>query len=168
MAEYRLFTTWRIEASIGDVYQAIRDSGKWPQWWHNVERVIDLEAGDASGVGRLQRYTWKGVLPYRLRFDLRVTRVDPQVALEGLASGELEGIGRWGFARHDTVTTVRHEWLVRTTRHWMNRVAPIARPVFEWNHRVVMAQGARGLARLLDARLLDQPTRTGRAGMRGG
>ena len=36
----------------------------------------------------------------------------------------------------------------------MNRLAPVARPVFAWNHGVVMRQGAEGLARLLDARLL--------------
>ena len=47
-----------------------------------------------------------------------------------------------------------YEWNVRTARAWMNRLAPVARPVFAWNHDVVMRQGADGLARLLDARLL--------------
>lgn len=155
MADYRLFTTWRIEAPIADVYEAVRDSARWPSWWPAVERVVDLEPGAASGIGRVQRYTWKGVLPYRLSFDLRVTRIEPHEALEGVASGELEGVGRWRFSAENPLTTVRHEWCVRTTRGWMNRVAPVARPLFEWNHAVVMRRGAQGLAQRLDARLVS-------------
>ena len=36
----------------------------------------------------------------------------------------------------------------------MNRLAPVARPLFAWNHDVVMRRGAEGLARLLGAQLL--------------
>ncbi|MCL4182584.1 MAG: SRPBCC family protein [Burkholderiaceae bacterium] len=163
MAEYRLCTTWRIEAPIEDVYLTIRDAGQWPCWWHGVERVLELEPGDASGVGRLQHYTWKGVLPYRLSFHLRVTRVEPQQILEGTASGELEGRGCWRFACEHPVTVVRHEWHVRTTRRWMNLLAPAARPLFEWNHAAVMQRGARGLARVLGARLLSEQRGCGEA-----
>ncbi len=47
-----------------------------------------------------------------------------------------------------------YEWNVRTTRPWMNLVAPVARPVFRWNHNAVMHSGGQGLADLLGARLL--------------
>ena len=47
-----------------------------------------------------------------------------------------------------------YEWDVGTKRRWMNLLAPIARPIFAWNHDYVMRNGAQGLARLLDARLL--------------
>jgi hypothetical protein len=36
----------------------------------------------------------------------------------------------------------------------MNAFAPIARPIFRWNHNVVMRQGGECLADLLGARLL--------------
>jgi hypothetical protein len=36
----------------------------------------------------------------------------------------------------------------------MNLVAPVARPLFRWNHNAVMHQGGQGLADLLGARLL--------------
>jgi hypothetical protein len=36
----------------------------------------------------------------------------------------------------------------------MNRLAPLARPVFGWNHDVVMRWGGEGLARRLGGRLL--------------
>jgi hypothetical protein len=74
--------------------------------------------------------------------------------LEGQASGELEGMGRWRLYTAAETTAVLYEWEVRTTRPWMNRLAPLARPAFAWNHDVVMRQGAEGLARLLGARLV--------------
>jgi len=43
---------------------------------------------------------------------------------------------------------------VRTTRRWMNLAAPLARGLFAANHHALMRQGAEGLARRLDARLL--------------
>jgi hypothetical protein len=43
---------------------------------------------------------------------------------------------------------------VRTTKRWMNLAAPLARPVFRWNHDWVMRNGAEGIAELLGCRLL--------------
>lgn len=44
---------------------------------------------------------------------------------------------------------MRYEWDVRTTQWWMNALAPLARPVFAWNHDYVMRQGGEGLRRRL-------------------
>lgn len=84
----------------------------------------------------------------------RVTRLERPWLLEGDAVGELSGVGRWRLYEGHGGTAAVYEWNVRTSRAWMNRLAPIARPVFAWNHDVVMRQGADGLARLLDAPLL--------------
>ena len=54
------------------------------------------------------------------------------------------------------MTTVRYAWAVRTTRPWMNLLAPIMRPAFAWNHDYVMANGATGLAKLLGAELISK------------
>lgn len=86
--------------------------------------------------------------------ESRVTRLERPWLLEGDAVGELSGVGRWRLYEGHGGTAAVYEWNVRTSRAWMNRLAPIARPVFAWNHDVVMRQGADGLARLLDAPLL--------------
>lgn len=149
MAEYRLSSCWRIAAPLDEVYRTIRDSGDWPDWWPSVERVVDLEKGDDSGVGRVQCHVWKGPLPYRLAFELKVMRIEPLCALEAAVHGEVEGTGAWTFSTDGAFTNVRHDWQVRTTRRWMNALAPFARPLFEWNHAAVMRLGERSLARRL-------------------
>src|SRR5262249_13571896 len=115
-SEYQLSTIWRLEAPLQAVWTAIHDSSHWPDWWKSVEQVSELEAGTTDGIGSLQRYTWKGRLPYRVVFDIRVTRIEPLVALEGIASGDLEGIGIWRFTSDQNITIVRYEWRVRTRR----------------------------------------------------
>ena len=153
MTSYRFLTTWCVDAPIGPVWEAIHDSERWPTWWKGVERVVELEPGDEDGRGSLSRYTWRSRLPYTLEFDMRVTRVEPPHLLEGVAVGELAGEGRWRLFEGQG-TAVTYEWVVRTTRPWMNALAPLARPLFAWNHDVVMRHGGEGLARLLGARLL--------------
>jgi hypothetical protein len=49
---------------------------------------------------------------------------------------------------------VLYEWNVATTKAWMNAMAPLLRPVFEWNHNWVMRNGGVGVAELLGCRLL--------------
>jgi Polyketide cyclase / dehydrase and lipid transport len=155
MAEFRFVTAWRIEAPLSRVCDAVSDCRHWPHWWKGVEKVEELDLGDPDGIGSLRRFTWRGRLPFRLTFDMRVTRIVPLTTLEGRASGEVEGVGRWHFSSEGTITHVRYEWQVRTNRLWINVVAPLARPLFKWNHNQVMRQGAEGMARLLNARLVS-------------
>lgn len=151
---YHFVTTWQIEAPLQAVCETICSSRDWPLWWRNVVRVEEIARGDARGIGSVQRYTWQGHLPYRLTFDIRVVHFEPLALIEGIASGDVEGQGRWSFSSEGGVTMVRYEWQVRTTRVWMNLLAPFANPFIKWNHNAVMRQGGVALAQKLNARLI--------------
>lgn len=146
---YHLTTSWQVDAPVDLVWGLILDCEAWPQWWKGVESVELLEVGEPNGVGARQRYTWKGMLPYRLRFVSCVTRVEPMCLLEGRVEGDVRGTGRWHFSQENDRTIVRYEWQVHTTRWWMNLLAPFARPVFRWSHDVLMRNGAAGLQQRL-------------------
>lgn len=149
MAEYQFSTTWRIKAPLQDVWDVLYHPDVWPEWWRNVVRIVEIEKGDEYGIGALHRYTWKGVLPYRITFDIRVMDIVPLQLLEGQASGEVEGIGQWFLSYDGTYTLARYHWHIRTKALWMNCLAPLTAPLFRWNHHSVMREGARGLARKL-------------------
>jgi hypothetical protein len=156
MRAYKFVTIWRVAAPIESVWNEIYRSGEWPTWWKGVESVLEVRKGDERGVGSVRRYTWKSKLPYRLSFDMETIRVEPPTLLEGIASGELQGRGLWQLSADGDETIVRYDWSVDTTKRWMNLVAPIARPLFEWNHNVVMNWGAAGLEKRLGARVVVQ------------
>ena len=136
------------------MWEAIYDSDAWPRWWRGVVSAERLAAGDSRGIDQRGRYVWRGAIPYPVEFEIRSTRVERPHLLEGVASGGLEGVGRWRLFEDQGATAVLYEWNVRTTRRWMNTVAPVARPVFRWNHDWVMRNGAEGIAALLGCRLL--------------
>ena len=153
MTGYHFVSNWRLQAPIQQVWEEIFHSERWPSWWRHVHRVDQLDPGDAHGLGRRQHLVFTTRLPYRLSFDLQVRHLQPPIELEAVASGELEGVGRWTLTPDDGGTLVRYDWDVRTTRWWMNLVAPVARPVFTWNHDALMREAAESLARRLDAEL---------------
>ncbi len=154
MADYSLVSIWQVAAPIERVWEIIYDSTAWPEWWPYVAAVEEIRPGKADGLGAVRRYTWMGRLPYQLAFDLEVTRVERPFWLEGRTLGDLKGQGRWHLQTIDGTTRVRYDWNVTTTRSWMNLLAPLARPVFTWNHHAVMRAGGRGLADRLGVPLI--------------
>lgn len=142
-------TVWDVAAPVEAVWEAIHRSEEWPQWWRGLEAVQELEPGDHGGVGNVRRYLWRGVLPYRIAFTIRVVRVERPYHLEGVARGDVCGTGRWRLAPYGDGTRVVYRWRVGLRRAWMRGLYPVAAPLFAWSHGVVMDRGARGLARRL-------------------
>jgi len=130
------------------VWWTLRDAERWPEWWRGVERVTVLEPDEHY------RIAWRSRVPYELEFDFTVLDLDEPRFMSGEASGALAGDGHWRLFEQDGVTAVTYEWNVQTTKTWMNLLAPVARPVFAYNHDVVMRWGGEGLARRLGCRLL--------------
>ena len=154
MAEYRFLTTW---LSTRPARRVGGDRGR-----RGVARVVarrrareELDPGDEERVGSRYRIAWRSRLPYPIEFEFSVDRVERPSLMEGRAVGELDGTGRWRLLEHGGITAVTYEWNVATTKRWMNLLAPVARPVFAWNHDWVMARGGEGLARRLGARLVS-------------
>lgn len=156
--EYHFVSTWQIQAPIERVWEEIYHAERWPSWWKYVAGAEELDPGAADGVGRRARLLFRTRLPYTLGFEVRVTRVRPPSELEAEATGELEGTGRWTLTSADGGTLVHYYWDIRTTRWWMNLLAPVARPAFSWNHDQLMREGGQSLARRLGADLASPDT----------
>lgn len=145
---YAFLTTWLLECSREQIWEALRDAESWPDWWRGVERVTVLAPDERYLIA------WRSRIPYELEFEFDVQELDAPRSMRGEASGELTGTGHWRLFEHDGVTAVLYDWNVRTTKAWMNVLAPVARPIFEYNHNIVMRWGGEGLARRLDCRLV--------------
>jgi uncharacterized membrane protein len=152
MSGYEFVTVWRFDAPVDRVWEYIKRSEDWPQWWKGVVRVVELRKGDDNGLGSIRRSTWKSVLPYTLEFDSEITCIEELRLIEARAFGELDGTGLWQFSQDpDGRTRVQYDWRVRTTKPWMNLIAPLARPFFKWNHDVIMSWGEKGLRKKLES-----------------
>ena len=145
MAEYSFTTKWNFNYPIEKVWNEIYHPENWPKWWDYVERAAEIKKGDSLGEGSIWIYKWKTRLFYSFTFYVETYLVEPPEKLEGNASGDLEGTGKWALSENNGITTVTYEWNVKTNKSWMNVLAPIAYPFFKWNHKAVMDNGYKGL-----------------------
>ncbi|MFG6462869.1 SRPBCC family protein [Roseateles sp. DXS20W] len=152
-AYFDLVSHWRLDAPVPRVWQAITNTEHWPRWWPGVVAVQRLAPGDATGVGRVQRISFRTGLGYRLHLALEVTEVVHQERLRARAGGTLAGEGIWLMKQaapaaggHTDVTFV---WRVTLPPGVLRSLAPVLAPLFRWNHKRVMRAGRLGLERHL-------------------
>jgi hypothetical protein len=152
---YTFITRWQIRAPLTQVWDTIYHSLEWPAWWRGVVHVKEIEKGEENDIGSVREYTWRGILPYQLVFNVRLTEIEKYKRMKGEAFGELEGTGQWFFEEHNGVTRIQYNWIVHTHKKWMNYFTLILKPAFTYNHNIVMRWGAKGLAKKLNAELLS-------------
>jgi hypothetical protein len=147
MTQYRFVTTWRVAAPIDKVWDALQCLS---EWWPGMlpERCLTPEV---SGVGSRYERATRGKLPYTLRYVITVTRYDPPRAMAYDSEGDLVGRGSYVLTAAGDRTEVVFTWDVVTTGRWLNRLAPLLKPLFAWNHNAVMTAGEKGLVRHLSA-----------------
>ncbi len=151
MAGFTWVSTWQIDAPLPMVWQAMIHPEDWPLWWPYVAGVDQVMPGDADGVGAIRRFTWRTRLPYRIHLSMETVAVEHHRLLSARAMGDANGQGIWRFSPEGHGTRLEYQWHIRLDRPWMRWLAPVAAPLFRWNHDGVMDAGAAGLARYLDS-----------------
>jgi hypothetical protein len=73
-----------------------------------------------------------------------------------VATGDLEGEGRWTLRPVDGGCAVTYEWTVRANHAFIRRFSWLLRPLFSLNHNWTMQQGLRGLRRELTLRAKEK------------
>lgn len=147
MADYRFDSMWILEAPATAAFDALRAFDDHPRWWDYVDSTNQRGAHSV-------RYEVRSPLRYTLRFDVVLEQAVRPSLITTRATGDLTGTGLWRISQAAGITVLDHSWSVATTKPWMNMIAPVAGPGFRWAHDRVMESGARGLAGVLDGRLL--------------
>jgi hypothetical protein len=155
MHRFVLTSRWQLRATDTErVWALLTDVESWPRWWRYVRRAKVLTLGRADHVGDVATLDWASALGYGVRLRVTTTLAQRERQLEGRAEGDLNGRGTW-MLEQDAPDAVRvtYRWDVTLHRPWMRRLVFVLRPLFEWNHFVVMRAGARGMARQLGCSL---------------
>ena len=154
MHRFILTSRWRLQASAEQVWTLLTAIEEWPRWWRYVRAARIESRGGTNHVGDVARIDWGSALAYGVHLRVTTTHAERPRHLEGRADGDLNGRGVWLIEPADGATVdVTYRWDVELRRPWMRRLAPLLRPLFEWNHFVVMRAGARGMAERLGCRL---------------
>jgi uncharacterized protein YndB with AHSA1/START domain len=153
LAHYRFESEWKIGAPIEKVFDLIARPEDFAQWWPSMKTSRLVDHGDESGVGVSAEYILRSPLRYSMTFRTKATEVVRPHRIHSLVRGDLVGTGTYQLDEDDDGTRVELVWRVSTAKSWMNRLTPIARPLFVWAHHRVMREGAQAMATRLGARL---------------
>lgn len=143
---YHFKTEWLIAAPVAAVYPLIHNAESWPLWWPSVRKVTAWTAKDGT---ERQRQHWRTPFGYSFAFDLKLLERIPNQRLHAAASGMLVGTGTWRFEEAPEGCLLSFEWKVKTKVGWMNALGFLLRPVFQYNHYLVMKQGRKGMEKML-------------------
>ena len=121
----------------------LQDLRTYARWWPEVKSVIPVSEDRAVVL-------IMGLLPYSLEFlmEKEVDDASAGVLRAGL-SGDLEGFSRWTVKPEDGGCRLVYDQEVEVTKRLLQVLAPVARPFFRLNHRLMMYRGQKGLRAFL-------------------
>lgn len=136
---YRFRTVWSVQAASTRVFDALVDLINWPVWWRDVRSVHRIDDDTAE-------VTCRATLPYALTFRLHRAEQDAHAGrLRVDMTGDLEGYCEGVVGGHQTGARLAIDQRVVVTRPLLRTFAPVARPLFQANHAMMMRRGQRGL-----------------------
>lgn len=122
-------------------WEAISDPRRFRTWWPWLRELQGdrLEAGGRYGC------EIRAPIPYSLRFAVEVVDLVPERSLEAVVSGDLAGPAWLEVEPSDNggedSTSVRLAWEMELQRPVLRMAARLGRPVMEWGHDWVVANG---------------------------
>lgn len=144
---YHFEEHWTIpDATPAEVWRVIADANILPEWWRGVYLESEpLGHYTKPEVGARFRVKARGFLPYKLRFILECTNLEPDRMVEVKATGDFIGVWRAVVAPYDNGARVDTNWQVSVEKPLIRWLSPLLKPVFVWNHRWTTPRGENGL-----------------------
>lgn len=147
LSAYQFRDQWFVKAPLEAVWPIIRDVSTYPRWWR--EFVEARRRNDIEGVGAVVWVHAKSALPYHMYFEVEATREEPPYLAAVKVRGDLNGEMVWKLSSEAGGTRLAFEETVTTGKALLTVLAPLLKPLFAWNHAIMMKNGERGLRRLL-------------------
>ncbi len=144
--DYHFVTEWKIQGAIETVYDILAEPLHYPDWWFpGYLTARELNFPGAGKIGRVVSFELKGVIPYRLSWQVESVEETRPYRLAARSGGDFVGEGIWTLSQENSVVKVIFDWKIRVEKPFLKFFSPLLRPFFIWNHHKVMAAGEAGL-----------------------
>ncbi|HVG21171.1 MAG TPA: SRPBCC family protein [Blastocatellia bacterium] len=144
--DYHFVTRWRVEGTVSEVADILKDAASLPRWWPSVYLDVQvLEQGDENGIGKIVSLYTKGWLPYTLRWQFRVTELHYPHGFSLEALGDFTGRGVWAIEQDGAHVNVTYDWKVSADKPLLSALSFLLKPIFSANHKWAMARGEESL-----------------------
>lgn len=128
---------WDFPLPRTELWSQVSDTSSFSSWWPWLRAFepVPLEVGATTtcAIGP--------PLPYVLTIDLEVARVAEQESVDVVVGGDLRGPARLELADAGEGSRARLVWLLEVQRPMLRMAAVVGRPVLQWGHDWVVANG---------------------------
>jgi hypothetical protein len=156
--DYHFITRWRVEGTVNEVSDILKEAERLPVWWPSVYLDVQvLDPGDGEGIGKVVSLYTKGWLPYTLRWQFRVTESRYPHGFSLRAWGDFDGEGAWTFEQDGGQVNVIYDWKISADKPLLRRLSFLLKPIFSANHRWAMERGEESLRLELERRRARTP-----------
>lgn len=143
-AFYAFRNEWNVRASTTTAFAVLNDIESYPRWWPEVRHVRRIN--DASA-----EVSIRSLVPYVLDVTLEKDVADAEAGLLRTSiSGDLVGWSSWTITASAGGSRLSFEQEVEVTKRLVRVLSPVARPLFRFNHTLMMRRGEHGLDRYLE------------------
>lgn len=142
LAPFRFDQTWTFDVGPGEMWAVLERTGDFRRWWPWLREL----SGDGLVPGGRNVCVVRAPISYTLRFTVTVRELVPGRFVAADVDGDLAGparleIGPAGKRRGGA--RVRLTWEMELRRPMLRTAARFGRPVMEWGHDWVVANGMR-------------------------
>ncbi len=136
-----------MPASFDATFSALKDLRTYAKWWPEVKSVIPVSEEKAV-------LLIMGLLPYALEFLMEKLTEDPEAGvLSAQMTGDLIGFSSFKVQPEGDGCRLIYDQEVDVSKRLLRILAPVARPIFRLNHRLMMHRGEKGLREFLAAKV---------------
>lgn len=120
-----------------ELWEALSRTEDYPGWWTWLRRF----QGDGLVAGGRTHCEVRAPLPYSLRFDVAIQTLEPARLVEAAVTGDIQGPARLEIEPADPGSAVRLVWMVEVRDPVLRAGAVFGRPLMQWGHEWVVANG---------------------------
>jgi len=137
---------WRFDVAADRFWDRIAATDEYATWWPWLR---EFEAGDGLVAGERWRCRVAPPLPYSVRFDLTIVRIDGGRSIDATVSGDIEGDARLTVAERSAGCSVALASELRPVDPLLRTFARVARPMVVFGHDWILDEGLRQFVRAI-------------------
>jgi uncharacterized protein YndB with AHSA1/START domain len=134
---FRFDRAFTLPVPPAELWSVLSVTADYPRWWPWL-RVLDAAGLQPGTTAHLEI---RSPLPYRLRCDVHVDRVEPGRSLDATVSGDLVGPAGLRITPARQGSRARLAWALELRAPLLSRLVPVTRPAMAWAHDVIVTAG---------------------------
>ena len=139
-APFRSDRAWRFDVDCDDLWERIAAVGEYQEWWPWLRF---FEPGDGLVTGSRWFCEVSPPLPYVVRFEIRLDRVEAGQMVESTVSGDIVGTARLTVDTGGDGTRARLVSALRPANPLLRGFGIVARTLIERGHDWILDEGRR-------------------------